>query len=190
MKIYTKKGDKGQTFLANGSKVYKHDLRVELYGSCDELNSYIGIVISFIQNYQKEDLEQVKEQLYWVQNLLFEIGAELAGYYKNQNESILKKEDIEKLEKWIDKYSEILPELRAFILPGGSIISSFIHLCRTHCRKLERNLVKVFYENKEIQIFDIMIQFFNRLSDYFFILSRYCNFVLNIKETEWHSTRK
>lgn len=190
MKIYTKKGDKGQTFLANGSKVYKYDERVELYGMCDELNSHLGMVISLIKEKEAKDLEKIVLQLLEIQNLLFEIGAELAGYYKTQTQSILKEDDITALENWIDEYSEQLPPMRAFLLPGGSVISSQIHICRVLCRKLERYLVKVFYTSKEILIFEILIQYFNRFSDYLFVLSRYVNFIQNIKEIEWHSKRK
>ncbi|MFN3604690.1 MAG: cob(I)yrinic acid a,c-diamide adenosyltransferase [Leptonema sp. (in: bacteria)] len=190
MRIYTKKGDKGETFLANGNKVYKYDIRVELYGLTDEFNSHLGMVIALIQEKHQNNLEKIIPQILWIQNLLFEIGSELAGYYKNQNQSILKENDVTTLENWIDEYSEILPKIRAFILPGGSLISTQIHICRTLCRKLERRLVQTYYENKEIKIFGILIQFFNRLSDYLFVLARYCNFISNIKEREWQSTRK
>ncbi len=190
MKIYTKKGDRGYTFLANGSKVYKYDDRVELYGLCDELNSQIGMVVSLINENESDIFENVRIQLIEIQNLLFEIGAELAGYYKNQNQSILKEEDVALLENWIDAYSEQLPQMRAFLLPGGSVISSQIHICRVICRKVERYLVKIFYNNKEILIFEILIQYFNRLSDYLFVLARYVNFIKQIQEIEWHSKRK
>lgn len=190
MKIYTKKGDKGETFLANGSRVYKYDLRVELYGICDELNSYIGVVNSFIQDkYQlNPQIKQIWDEFIQIQNLLFEIGSELAGYYKN-NQTILKEEDIIFLEKSIDRMNETLPALKSFILPGGSIISTFLHLCRTHCRKLERKLVFAIKE-KQLDINEKMIQYFNRLSDYFFVASRYVNFVLGFQERQWQSTRK
>lgn len=190
MKIYTKKGDKGETFLANGSKVKKFDLRVELYGKCDELNSYIGVVNAIIkEKFQMNDkLHQLLEDLTNIQNLLFEIGAELAGYYKD-NKSILKEDDIVFLEKQMDKMDEELPELRVFILPNGSTVSSFLHLCRTHCRTLERQLVYAIFE-KNIPINEMMISYFNRLSDYFFVAARYSNHVLGINEIEWRSQRK
>jgi cob(I)alamin adenosyltransferase len=190
MKIYTKKGDKGETFLANGSRVYKYDLRVELYGMCDELNSYIGIVNALItEKYQlNAELNHLFNEFLKIQNLLFELGAELAGYYKDNN-SILKEEDITFLELSIDKMNEKLPELRSFILPGGSMISAFLHLCRTYCRNLERKLVYAIVEEK-LLINELMISFFNRLSDYFFIASRYTNYIIGYKEIEWKSIRK
>jgi len=190
MKIYTKKGDKGETFLANGSRVYKYDLRVELYGMCDELNSYIGIVNALItEKYQlNAELNHLFNEFLKIQNLLFELGAELAGYYKDNN-SILKEEDITFLEFSIDKMNEKLPELRSFILPGGSMISAFLHLCRTYCRNLERKLVYAIVEEK-LLINELMISFFNRLSDYFFIASRYTNYIIGYKEIEWKSIRK
>lgn len=190
MKIYTKKGDRGETFLANGTKVKKYDLRVDLYGKCDELNSYIGVVSALIKekfqlNYK---INQLLEDLIRIQNLLFEIGAELAGYYKD-HQSILKEEDVNFLEQQIDKMEEELPELRVFILPNGSLISSFLHLCRTQCRSLERQLVYAIIE-KNLPINEKMISFFNRLSDYFFIAARYSNYHLGISEIEWRSERK
>jgi cob(I)alamin adenosyltransferase len=123
MKIYTKRGDNGETILADGTKVYKHNIRVDLYGLCDELNSYIGVVNALIkEKYQlNSHLNQLMQQLIQIQNLLFEISAELAGYYKD-NRSILRQEDILFLESSIDKMDEVLPELRSFILPNGSLI--------------------------------------------------------------------
>ncbi len=129
-------------------------------------------------------------QLIEIQNFLFEIGAELAGYYKNKENSIIKDEDITQIEQWIDSFNEELPEIRAFILPGGSVIASHIHICRTICRNLERRVVEAFYEDKSIQIYEIQIQYFNRLSDYFFILARYINFILSYEELLWESKRK
>jgi len=190
MKIYTKRGDNGETILADGTKVYKHNLRVDLYGLCDELNSYIGVVNALIkEKYQlNSHLNQLMQQLIQIQNLLFEISAELAGYYKD-NRSILKQEDILFLESSIDKMDEVLPELRSFILPNGSLISSFLHVCRTRCRDLERRLVYAIKEEK-LNINEQLISYFNRLSDYFFVAARYVNFVLDIEEIPWKSNRK
>lgn len=190
MKIYTKKGDQGETFLANGSKVKKYDLRVDLYGKCDELNSYIGVVNAIIkEKFQLNGkLYQLLEDLTTIQNLLFEIGAELAGYYK-ENRSILEQDDIVFLEKRIDQMEEELPKLRVFVLPGGSMIASFLHICRTQCRNLERQLVYAILE-KHLPINEMMIAYFNRLSDYFFVTARYSNYLLGINEIEWRSERK
>ncbi|MCS7206253.1 MAG: cob(I)yrinic acid a,c-diamide adenosyltransferase [Leptospiraceae bacterium] len=188
-KIYTKKGDEGFTHLASGEKVLKFHIRVDLYGNCDELNSYIGVVCSLIQEKQTNPkLKEIWDELNFIQSLIFEYSAELAGYYRD-NQTILKEEDILHLEEKIDEWSNNMPELRKFILPGGSLIASFLHVCRTKCRDVERKLIYAIVEKKE-NIHPDFIKFFNRLSDYFFTLARYCNWVLDVPETVWESQRK
>jgi cob(I)alamin adenosyltransferase len=182
-KIYTKTGDKGETSLANGQRVIKsHDL-VEMYGTSDELNSAIGLAISFFP----KDLSS--EEILRIQNLLFELGSELAGFRKeNLEESIILETDVEMLEKSIDFMQEKLPVLKSFILPGGSPASSFLHLARTICRRLERLMVK--HKNSGGEIFDNSLKFVNRLSDYLFVLARYVNNIEGRSDILWKSRVK
>ena len=145
MKIYTKTGDAGQTGLANGTRVFKDHLRVELYGTSDELNSVIGLGLSFLQqelqsgSVQEESFQSVEEQLHAIQSLLFELGAELAGFPTEEG-SILQS-DVDHIESWIDDMNRDLPEMKQFILPGGEASSAQFHIGRTVCRRLERLLV-------------------------------------------------
>lgn len=164
-KIYTKGGDKGKTSLVGGQRVNKYDLRIESYGTIDELNSFIGLLIS--RNIESKD----KEFLIWIQNKLFSVGGYLAtDTTKNDYPSIvIEEQDVNKVEKEIDYIDEILPELRAFILPCGGEISSLAHICRTICRRAERRIYKL---NSTISLETNMLKFINRLSDYFFNLAR------------------
>ncbi len=185
LKIYTKAGDSGQTYLASGKKVPKTDARVELYGSCDELNSYVGWAKTFSEI---EDLAFFNF-LSDIQNLLFEIGSELAGYTpKDLVGSILTDSDVERLESEIDRLTVSLPELKSFILPGGSQLSGGLHIARTVCRRLEREVLAYTEAGGEIAM-EIRV-FLNRLSDYFYTAARYANAKQNIKETEWKSRTK
>jgi len=180
MKIYTRTGDDGTTGLIGGSRVKKHNIRLESYGTIDELNSYIGVIRS-IQTDMYTD-----RVLETIQNKLFVIGANLAT-----DESIdlikkqlpCKKTDIELLEKEMDDMNNRLPELRNFILPGGSQASSFCHVARTVCRRAERRIVEL-SENHEVD--PILIKFINRLSDYLFVLSRYLNIAQKSPEILWN----
>jgi cob(I)alamin adenosyltransferase len=180
MKIYTRTGDDGTTGLIGGSRVKKHNIRLEAYGTIDELNSYIGVIRSMQTN---AHTDQVLEM---IQNKLFVIGANLAT-----DESIdlirkqlpCKKADIELLENEMDEMSKCLPELRNFILPGGGQVSSFCHVARTVCRRAERRMVEL-AENKEVD--PLLIKFVNRLSDYLFVLSRKLNLDQNTPEILWY----
>ena len=182
-KIYTKTGDKGFTSLANGARVSKSDSYVELYGTCDELNSSLGVALGFYPS-------NVSGEPVWkIQNLLFELGSELAGFRKKDtNVSIILEEDIQFLEKEIDTMQEVLPELKSFILPGGSKAASFLHVSRTLCRRLERMMVT----SKESggEIFESSLIFVNRLSDYLFVLARYLNFQEGQEDIKWFSRAK
>jgi cob(I)alamin adenosyltransferase len=187
MKIYTKTGDKGETSLAMGGRVPKFDPRVELYGTTDELNATIGISIAFLN---KESL--LGESLSYLQNLLFELGSELAGFQKNNDAgemiSIIKDDDIYFLEKKMDDWSELLSPLKNFVLPGGCKSASFLHQARTVCRRLERRMV---YESREkTRIPETSIIFINRLSDFLFIASRVANHEEKLEEPIWISRAK
>lgn len=181
MKIYTKTGDKGETGLFGGERVSKDSLRISAYGTIDELNSFIGFAITEIQD------SRVKENLSIIQDHLFTIGSDLATPDTEKNaklkiqrtpESFYK--DIEKL---IDHYEEQLEVLHHFILPGGSKSSALLHICRTVCRRAEREVVAL---NNSVTIGDNIIIFLNRLSDLFFVLSRFENKISNHPDIIWN----
>lgn len=179
MKIYTKTGDKGQTSLIGGTRVSKSDLRIEAYGTVDELNSYIGLI---------RDQEQVdhhtKELLKEIQDRLFTIGAILATDPEKGHKKLpdLREEDVLLLETEMDKASEKLPVLKHFVLPGGFAASSFCHLARCVCRRAERLVVGL---SEVSTVEDIVIKYLNRLSDYIFVLSRKLNIDNGIEENKW-----
>ncbi|WP_266363984.1 cob(I)yrinic acid a,c-diamide adenosyltransferase [Tellurirhabdus rosea] len=179
MKIYTKTGDKGQTSLIGGTRVSKGALRIDTYGTVDELNSYIGLVRDQPVNESRREL--LKE----IQDRLFTVGAELA----TDPEKTIKKPmpaiveaDIERLEQAMDALDAELPELRKFVLPGGHQAVSFCHLARTVCRRAER-LVITLSETEPVD--PLVIQYLNRLSDYLFVLSRKMAQELGAEEVTW-----
>ena len=178
MKIYTKTGDKGETSLIGGTRVKKHHVRIESYGTVDELNSYIGLVRDQEVNAGRKDL--LKE----IQDRLFTIGSSLASDPEKSKMKIpdLHAEDITLLETEIDKMNETLPELRVFILPGGHQSVSFCHLARVVCRRAERLVIAL---QEESFVSDLVIQYLNRLSDYLFVLSRMMAHELNAEEVPW-----
>lgn len=165
MKIYTKKGDKGMTGLIGGSRVSKASIRIECYGTVDELNSWLGV----IRDGKLKNIHQ--EQLTEVQDRLFTIGSSLACDDENSGMKIpdLLKEDVEKLEKWMDEMDTQLEPMRSFILPGGDQTSSFCHVARCVCRRAERICVDL--SSTEF-VAELVLIYLNRLSDYLFVLSR------------------
>ena len=178
-KIYTKTGDKGETALFGGRRLPKSHLRIDAYGTVDELNSFIGLVRD-----ETED-QVIRDVLYQVQNRLFTVGANLASDpSKNQNQSLpdLREEDLRLLENEIDRMEEILPPLKNFILPGGHPLVSKTHVARCVCRRAERLSVAV---NLEEPVPEVILQYLNRLSDYLFVLSRYLGHQLGVKEVTW-----
>jgi cob(I)alamin adenosyltransferase len=178
MKIYTKTGDKGQTSLLGGVRVPKHHIRIESYGTVDELNSYIGLLRD-----QPVD-EKQKIILLEVQDRLFTIGSSLASAPGRSKIKIpeLKEEDITLLEKNIDEMNEELPEMRSFVLPGGHTIVSFCHIARCVCRRAERLVVHL---AEEEPVNEKIVVYLNRLSDYLFVLSRKLGKDLHAEETPW-----
>lgn len=180
MKIYTKTGDDGTTGLFGGKRVLKDDDRVDTYGEIDELNSVIGLALSFVLS------NDVKNDLKEIQNHLFNIGSFLATPVEDRSKlKFLKNisdEDVIKLEKRIDFYDEKLPELKNFILPGGTTSSGFLHVARTVCRRCERKIVKFALKEDADKIY---IKYLNRLSDFLFIAARYENYFAGVKEIEW-----
>jgi len=178
MKIYTKTGDEGITSLLGGMRVPKSDLRIDAYGTIDELNSYIGLVRD--QEVNKSRAELLKE----IQDRLFTIGADLAtvpGKEKVKKPD-LHQEDITLLEDEMDLMDKNLPALTAFILPGGHQSVSFCHLARTVCRRAERITVELASFE---QVSDLVIQYLNRLSDFLFVLGRAMSQELGTEELTW-----
>lgn len=180
IKIYTKTGDNGTTSLIGGTKVPKSHLRIESYGTTDELNSYIGLCKDLIPD------EKSKSILLEVQDRLFTIGSSLAcDNEKNPGLMLpdLKETDIELLEKEIDAMTASLPEMKNFILPGGHPTVSELHIARCVCRRAERACVRMTYEGLSVD--PLIIKYLNRLSDYLFVLSRYASQLLQVEEIPW-----
>lgn len=181
MKIYTGAGDKGTTSLVNGEKVNKSHLRLDCYGSVDELNSYIGLVINHLQPHGFDGIYMFLTK---IQNQLFNIGSQLAC----RDQEMLKKlpgiteQQIKDIEQEIDTLEKDLPPLKEFILPGGSDLACHAHITRTLCRRVERHCCKL-AENETIP--EVIIPYLNRLSDYFYMLARYFNRALGHQEVTW-----
>jgi len=179
-KIYTKTGDKGKTSLIGGTKVSKAHLRIEAYGTVDELNSYIGLCGDLLT------IEESNHLLKEIQDRLFTIGSALAcDPEKEPKMKIpdLKEEDILGLENSIDKMNEELSPMRSFILPGGHPSISHLHVARCICRRAERSCVRLEEESHPIE--PIILKYLNRLSDYLFVLARYAGFKLGIEDIPW-----
>lgn len=178
MKIYTKTGDKGLTSLFGGKRVPKHHLRIEAYGTVDELNSYVGLIRD-----QKIDDETFK-MLIEIQDRLFTLGSILATEPGNDKVKVpqLFEDDITLLENEIDKMNESLPEMHSFVLPGGHQTVSFCHLARCVCRRSERLTVHL---SEEEVVPEIVVKYLNRLSDYLFVLSRKLSIDNNAQEIPW-----
>lgn len=180
MKIYTKTGDEGTTSLFGGKRVSKADLRIDTYGTVDELNSFMGLV-------RDQDVNQKrKESLVNIQNTLFVIGAILATEPGNTKVKIpsLKEDDIIFLEKEIDSMEAELEPMRFFVLPGGHQSVSCCHMARTVCRRAER-ITMALHEHETVNI--LVIKYLNRLSDYLFVLSRKMAKELGSEEIPWKS---
>lgn len=178
MKIYTKKGDEGYTSLIGGTRVLKSVLRIETYGTIDELNSYIGWLRDLCpDNHQLNVLLEIQDRL-------FTIGSHLASDPEKSRMKLpeLLESDVDLLEAEIDKMNEALPEMKSFILPGGHPAVSCCHVCRCVCRRAERAVVHL-AENSAVE--KIIIKYLNRLSDYLFVLSRSLSKELNVMETPW-----
>lgn len=184
MKVYTKTGDKGTTSLYGGVKVSKDNIRIDAYGTVDELNSAIGLIRS------SEINSIYNDQLIQIQKNLFHVGAELAtppeklflANGKSRLPKVIESADIELLENWIDEMEEELPALMHFILPGGNLGASHAHLCRCICRRAERITVslKSVEETREE-----LLKYLNRLSDYLFVLARKIAHDTGHEEIKW-----
>jgi cob(I)alamin adenosyltransferase len=178
MKIYTKTGDRGTTSLFGGKRVSKSDLRIDTYGTVDELNSFIGLVRD------QEVNQKRKDTLLEIQDRLFTIGSILATEPGNTKVKIpsLSESDIVFLEKEIDVMDAELPPMKFFVLPGGNQSVSFCHLARTVCRRSERLIIAL---QQAEGVDELVIKYINRLSDYLFVLSRMMAHELQIEESPW-----
>jgi cob(I)alamin adenosyltransferase len=177
-KIYTKTGDLGETSLIGGVRVSKSHIRIESYGTVDELNSYLGLIKDQLSEAETSDL------IYEIQDRLFTIGSVLASDPEKSKMKIpdLHDTDVVVLENAIDKMNEVLPELKSFVLPGGNILASHCHVSRCICRRAER-LVVLLAQNAPVP--ELIVTYLNRLSDYLFVLARYIVFKNNCIEVAW-----
>lgn len=178
MKVYTKKGDDGTTSLYGGTRVQKDHLRIEAYGTVDELNSLIGVVMTYLDN--KADVG------FWqgIQSRLFDIGAILASDGKKKGLFLpeIKETHIEEMEKEIDKIEENLEPLKHFILPSGHISVAQCHVARTVCRRAERAVVRLSHVDP---VSDVIVKYLNRLSDLLFVMSREFGKKFDVEELKW-----
>lgn len=179
MKIYTRTGDKGQTSLLGGQRVPKDSIRIEAYGTVDELNSHIGLLRDHAGGGRDELLIPIQE-------MLFSLGSRLASGSEEQAEKFkvprITETDISALEEAMDRMDQELPEMRNFILPGGQIAASQAHVCRTVCRRAER-LVVTLAASEDVP--EIVVRYLNRLSDLLFVLARHLAHVKGVADTPW-----
>lgn len=177
--IYTRTGDKGKTSLVGGARVKKTHVRLEAYGTVDELNSQLGLLYTYLTE------EGDKKLILWVQHKLFSIGSYLATDQSNtalRIESQIADEDIHRLENAIDEADVSLPPLKAFVIPGGSRGSAVCQVCRTVCRRAERRILTMAEEH---EVTENVSAFVNRLSDYLFVLARKMNLLAETDEIYW-----
>jgi cob(I)alamin adenosyltransferase len=181
-KIYTKTGDKGETGLIGGLRVPKSHIRIESYGTVDELNSFLGMVNDMAAN------ETISAWIREIQDRLFTLGSVLAtdpGKEVKMKLPDLHEADIKWLEDRIDEMNEALPEMRSFILPGGNVASSTAHVARCVCRRAERLCVQMQLNGEWLP--DLIIPYLNRLSDFLFTLSRYISHINHAPEIPWRA---
>ena len=177
MKVYTKTGDAGTTSLVGGKRVPKDCARLESYGTIDELNAQVGLLLTYVS----EPMD--RETLVGIQNNLFVIGAQLATEAPQVPSVIITSVDVTKLEQSIDAASEGLPKWRGFTLPGGCRPAALAHVCRTICRRAERRILTL---NSSEEVAPELLAYVNRLSDYFYILALRLNFLQGTEEILWH----
>ncbi len=185
-KVYTRSGDKGTTRLVGGAKIAKDHLRIECYGTVDELNSIVGLARAFNQDQMKTlaQAAELDEWLHTIQDRLFDIGSILATPPGQESEAMKKIlcDEIDTLEKRMDDCQEVLKPLEEFILPGGGKVGAFLHQARTVCRRCERLCVRL---SKEDAVPEEVLRYINRLSDVFFVLSRWIALAQKEDETLW-----
>ncbi len=189
MKIYTKTGDQGSTSLVGGKRISKSDLRLEAYGSLDELNASLGFVRSFVLNLKNQAnfaplAEELEGKIQRIQNYLFTLGSHLACVDKNLLSKLPQflDSEISWMELQMDELTEHLPELKNFILPGGAVVGSGLHLSRTLCRRAERCVVRL---SQTETVEEHIVIYLNRLSDFLFVLARHANHQQGISDPIW-----
>jgi len=185
MGIYTRTGDEGQTSVIGG-RVVKDDDRVEAYGTIDELNCFVGQAISLIDD-AKGSFEDLKEQLSEIQQELFDCGSDLAFVNITENRYKVKDDKVARLEQWIDLFDAENPKVERFIIPGGTPLSSALHVCRTVCRRAERRAVTL---GQHTDINPSVRRYLNRLSDYFFVVARTANARQQVQDVEYVRSKK
>ncbi|AFC33039.1 YvqK [Paenibacillus mucilaginosus 3016] len=178
MRIYTRTGDAGQTGVIGG-RVDKDDVRVEAYGTTDELNCFVGQAIGFLDPQRDADLAA---DLLEIQHEIFDCGSDLALLKQELRPYKVTAEMVDRLEAWIDKYDAETPDIKRFILPGGSLASSTLHVCRTVCRRAERRVVTL---ARTQPINDEVRRYLNRLSDFFFTVARVANHRAGMPDVEY-----
>jgi cob(I)alamin adenosyltransferase len=177
MRIYTKAGDKGETGLIGGARVSKDDVRVEAYGTVDELNSALGVVRACLTDPELDTL------LLKIQSTLFDMGAELACPPERIHQfASLNDDHVQELEQAIDRFETELEPLRQFILPGGTLAAAFFHQSRSICRRAERRVVTL---GKHFPVREVLIHYLNRLSDLLFVMARTANGRADVEESKW-----
>lgn len=188
MKIYTGTGDKGKTSLFSGERVSKADVRIDAYGDLDELNSMLGALAA-----QLSAEKELAAELQQIQSDLFQSGGWLATRPNPAAIDALKEisaQQVAFLEKAIDRFEKALPALKSFILPGGHITAAWAHVARTVCRRCERKVVPLLSEHikgKAAGPYQRLLVYLNRLSDYLFMLARYCNHIHGVSDKPWRS---
>ena len=176
-RIYTRGGDRGETSLGDGSRVSKLDCRVGAFGAVDELNSQLGVVLA------GELPAELREVLARVQNELFDVGADLSvPYGVGDGRLRVEQAAVEALEHECDRFNEALPELRSFVLPGGTEAAARLHVARTVCRRAERDALAA---SQELEVNPLVLVYLNRLSDLLFIAARYANAAASADEPLW-----
>ena len=206
MPLYTKLGDSGQTKLYGGEEISKAEPRIQAYGTIDELNALVGVIIAVPRGGdESRDAEgvlreaslrggaadaEVRDKLTKIQHTLYRAGADLATTLSNQGDSIrITQDDVEEIEKWIDEEGAKVPALDHFILPGGSLLGAKLHLARTICRRAERWLVTLVKQEEKQEAESVGVNFaalryLNRLGDFFFALARTVNSEANVPEVQ------
>jgi len=182
--IYTGFGDKGKTSLASGATISKTNPHVEAYGTIDELNTWIGLLVTEMEE------TGIVALLHWIQHKLFAIGAYMATdttLSVLRNENRITSEHIARIEQEIDAFDSELPALHAFVLPGGCRANALANVCRTVCRRAEREIVRLY---ETISGDENTLIFINRLSDLLFVVARYANFQKKVDEIIWDNTCK
>lgn len=187
MKIYTKKGDAGETGLYGGARVPKDDLRIRTYGTVDELNAVLGLCLCELPLKNHLTLATLAARLLRVQGELFQLGAELATPRGKPVSSALEALHVEQLEHEIDSMEAELPALKSFILPGGSRASAQLHFARTVSRRAERELTSLARSEPQRPI---VLQYMNRLSDWLFVCARFANHEAKVDDVPWLSPAK